>query len=94
MTIDEPLLTEIDRITTELHTTRAAFIRAALETALRRHDVLKLEQQHAQGYEQQPVSPDEFDVWPEEQHWGDACITPMFIGTVSVLPINVVLFCF
>lgn len=71
MTIDEPLLTEIDRITTELHTTRSAFIRVTLETALRRHDVLKGEQQHAQGYAQHPPEPEEFDVWTGEQHWGD-----------------------
>lgn len=71
MTTDEPLLPEIDRITTELHTTRTAFIRAALEAALRRHDVLKAEQQYAQGYEQHQVEAGKFDVWAEEQHWGD-----------------------
>ncbi len=70
MTIDEPLLKEVDRVVTELHTTRSAFIREALEAALRRHDIRKLEQQHAQGYRQHPVEPGEFDVWSNEQHWG------------------------
>lgn len=69
MTIDEPLLTEVDRMIAELHTTRSAFIREALEAALRRHDIGKLEQQHAQGYAQHPVEPDEFDVWTNEQQW-------------------------
>jgi len=70
MTIDEPLLTAVDRTIAELHTTRSAFIREALEVALRRHDIRKLEQQHVQGYMQYPVTPDEFDVWTDEQQWG------------------------
>lgn len=70
MTIDEPLLTEVDRTIAELQTTRSAFIREALEAALRHHDIQNLEQQHAYGYAQHPVTPDEFDVWVNEQHWG------------------------
>ncbi len=70
MTIDESLLTEVDYATAELHTTRSAFIREALEAALRRHNIQKLEQQHARGYAQHPVEPGEFDVWIDEQHWG------------------------
>ena len=70
MTIDEPLLVQVDRVTAELQTTRSAFIRAALEAALRRHGIRKREQQHAQGYARHPVAAGEFDVWVEEQHWG------------------------
>jgi metal-responsive CopG/Arc/MetJ family transcriptional regulator len=70
MTIDEPLLTEVDRTIAELQTTRSAFIREALEAALRRHDIRKLEQQHAQGYARHPLTPGEFDEWTDEQHWG------------------------
>jgi metal-responsive CopG/Arc/MetJ family transcriptional regulator len=70
MTIDEPLLTKVDRTIAELQITRSAFIRAALEAALRRHDIQKLERQHAQGYAQQPATSDEFDAWADEQHWG------------------------
>jgi metal-responsive CopG/Arc/MetJ family transcriptional regulator len=70
MTIDEPLLTEVDRLISELHTTRSAFIREALEAAVRRHDIQKLEHQHVQGYKAHPIQPGEFDVWANEQHWG------------------------
>lgn len=70
MTIDEPLLNQVDRAVVELGTTRSAFIREALEMALRRHAIEKLEQQHAQGYAQQSVKAGEFDVWTEEQYWG------------------------
>ncbi len=61
MTIDESLLAEVDRATQDLKTTRSAFIRAALQLALRRHVIGKLEQEHAQGYARHPVTPDEFD---------------------------------
>ncbi len=70
MTIDEPLLAEVDRVIAERNTTRSAFIREALEAALRRHRVAELEQQHAQGYAKHPVEPGEFDVWIAEQAWG------------------------
>ncbi|MBV9787467.1 MAG: ribbon-helix-helix protein, CopG family [Chloroflexi bacterium] len=70
MTIDEPLLTEVDRVILELRTTRSAFIREALEAALRHHNIQKLEQQHAQGYSQHPVEQGEFDIWTDEQQWG------------------------
>ena len=69
MTIEESLLEEVDRTTEELGTTRSAFIRAALQLALKQHLVAKLEQQHARGYERHPAAPDEFDIWEEEQAW-------------------------
>jgi metal-responsive CopG/Arc/MetJ family transcriptional regulator len=72
LTIDELLLSEVDRVAAELHTTRSAFIREALETALRRHDIQKLEQQHAEGYLKHPAEAGEFDIWTDEQHWGEA----------------------
>jgi metal-responsive CopG/Arc/MetJ family transcriptional regulator len=72
MTIDESLLEEVDQVSQDLKTSRSAFIRGALQLALRRHAIEKLEQQHAQGYAKNPVQPGEFDVWQAEQAWGDA----------------------
>jgi metal-responsive CopG/Arc/MetJ family transcriptional regulator len=72
MTIDEKLLAEVDEATQALNTTRSAFIRAALQLALRQLEIARLEQQHARGYAQHPVQPGEFDVWEEEQFWGEA----------------------
>lgn len=57
VTIDEPLLTEVDRVVAQLHTTRSAFIRAALQAAVQRQVTLAQEQQHAHGYQQHPVVP-------------------------------------
>ena len=72
MTIDEELLSAVDRVTTDLGTTRSAFIRSALQLALRQHEVRALEERHAAGYARQPVAAGEFDVWQGEQAWGDA----------------------
>lgn len=69
MTIDEPLLSEVDRVSEDLKTSRSAFIREALQAALRRHLASQLEQQHEQGYRQQPVQAGEFDIWLDEQSW-------------------------
>jgi metal-responsive CopG/Arc/MetJ family transcriptional regulator len=70
MTIDEPLLDEVDHAVQDLETTRSAFIRSALQLALRRHAVSKLEQQHSEGYAKHPIAPGEFDIWESEQEWG------------------------
>ena len=71
MTIDEPLLSEVDQLTRDLNMTRSAFIREALELALKWHAVAEKEARHAAGYARHPVQPGEFDVWEDEQSWGD-----------------------
>jgi metal-responsive CopG/Arc/MetJ family transcriptional regulator len=70
MTIDEELLARVDSVTLSLSTTRSAFIRSALELALRQHALEQMERQHAEGYSRFPTTPDEFDVWESEQTWG------------------------
>jgi metal-responsive CopG/Arc/MetJ family transcriptional regulator len=71
MTIDEPLLDEVDRVIQDLKTTRSAFIRSALQLALQQYTVSKLEQEHIEGYIKHPVEPGEFDIWESEQAWGE-----------------------
>lgn len=71
MTIDEPLLAEVDRTIQILETTRSAFIREALQLALQRQRIVEMERRHAEGYARHPVKPDEFEI-PESEHaWGD-----------------------
>jgi metal-responsive CopG/Arc/MetJ family transcriptional regulator len=72
MTIDEPLLTAVDKLIADLNTTRSAFIRDALILALQRYKVAQLEQKHAEGYARHPVKPNEFDAWETEQAWGES----------------------
>jgi len=70
-TVDETLLTEIDRVTRSLAMSRANFIRAALELALRNQHTLALEKQHAQGYKKHPMKSSEIGEWESEQVWGE-----------------------
>ena len=57
MTIDEPLLEQVDETVEELQTTRSAFIREALEQALRAYRVRHLEERDEAGYRAVPAEP-------------------------------------
>jgi metal-responsive CopG/Arc/MetJ family transcriptional regulator len=72
MTIDDELLAEVDQATQDLRTTRSAFIRSALQLALRQYAIRQLEQQHADGYARFPIQRGEFDIWESEQTWGES----------------------
>lgn len=71
MTIDDELLAEVDQATASLNISRSAFIRSALQLALRQYAIRLKEEQHAAGYARLPVTPGEFDVWEGEQAWSD-----------------------
>jgi metal-responsive CopG/Arc/MetJ family transcriptional regulator len=71
MTLDDDLVKAVDRVSKELCTTRSAFTRKALRDALVHYRLEQQEQKHRRGYEQHPVSSDEFSVWETEQAWGD-----------------------
>jgi len=71
LTLDEPLVSEVDKVVKELGTSRSAFTREALRAALARRRIEALEEQHRKGYERQPVAPSEVDAWEEEQVWPD-----------------------
>lgn len=71
MTIDEGLLHEVDTAVQSLGTTRSAFMRDALQQALRQMEIANLERQQIAGYKQYPVESGEFDIWYEEQIWED-----------------------
>lgn len=72
MTIDEPLLAEVDLVIQNLNTTRSAFMRDALRLALRQQKIKEMERKHAEGYAKFPVEPGEFDVWEAEQVWSES----------------------
>jgi metal-responsive CopG/Arc/MetJ family transcriptional regulator len=71
MTLDEALVRTVDRMARDLHTTRSAFTRDALQQAIRRIRTHKLEEQHRRGYRLKPAGAGEFDAWEREQAWGD-----------------------
>lgn len=71
MTLDEDLVQRVDRVARDLHTTRSAFTREALQQAIARNKIQKLEARHRQGYLRKPEGADEFALWEKEQEWGD-----------------------
>lgn len=71
MTLDEHLVQAVDKVAKDLHTTRSAFTRQALQQALARVKTQMLEEKHRQGYLRKPVAGAEFAVWEKEQKWGD-----------------------
>ena len=71
MTIDEPLLAQVDRVASARKTTRSAFIREALLASLRRLELQAMEERHREAYTKLPFTSEELDVWQGEQYWGD-----------------------
>lgn len=71
MTLDDELVDRVDSIVKELKTTRSAFTRQALQEAIERFNVRRLEEKHRRGCELHPVAQGEFSVWEKEQVWGD-----------------------
>ncbi len=69
MTLDPGLVAAVDEAARQLGTTRSAFTRAALATALARLHEEKLEQRQRDGYLSQPVRAGELDGWDDEQVW-------------------------
>jgi metal-responsive CopG/Arc/MetJ family transcriptional regulator len=76
MTIEETLLADVDRTVHERGINRSAFIREALQLALRRHTLAKLEARHAAGYAAHPATADDMaedeDDWESLRAWGEA----------------------
>ena len=71
MTIDESLLSRVDATVQDLKTTRSAFIREALETALAQNRLRRLEERDAEGYDRVPVPEADVAEWEGERVWGD-----------------------
>ena len=71
LTLDEPLVAEVDAMVKELGTSRSAFTREALRAALARLRSEALEEQQRRGYQRHPVEPSEVEAWEEVQVWPD-----------------------
>jgi metal-responsive CopG/Arc/MetJ family transcriptional regulator len=71
MTLDETLVLEVDRAAKRMGTTRSAFTRRALRSALEKLRTKELERRQREGYRNKPVKQGEFSAWEHEQAWGD-----------------------
>ena len=71
MTLDENLVKAVDSAAKKLGTTRSAFTREALRSALKTVQVRELESRQREGYKRKPVKRGEFNDWESEQVWSD-----------------------
>jgi metal-responsive CopG/Arc/MetJ family transcriptional regulator len=71
MTLDDELVAVVDQVVKKLKTTRSAFARKALRSAVKQVNNNLLEKKHKKGYTQHPVDNKEFSVGESEQEWGD-----------------------
>ena len=69
--IEDSVLEEVEQATQALEMTREAFVRTALERALRQREIIALERRHARGYEERPQTDEEVGEWEAEQVWGE-----------------------
>jgi len=71
MTLEEELLSEVDRTVKKLGTTRSALIRDSLRQYLKTMHMQQLEATHRAGYAKHPVTRGEFSVPASDRRWGD-----------------------
>ena len=69
MTLDEELISAIDRAVRRMGTTRSAFAREAFRDALRKLAERARERRQIEGYRRKPVKRGEFSGWEKEQAW-------------------------
>jgi metal-responsive CopG/Arc/MetJ family transcriptional regulator len=72
MTIDAGLLDNLDRAVQELGTNRSAFIREAVEMALKQLRIRRMEAQQLAGYAAQPSMAEESEEWDAVRMWEEA----------------------
>ena len=72
MTLDEDLIGDVDRVVKRLGTTRSAFTREALRSAIEEVHIKQLERKHREGYRRRPIRRDEFGIWEKEQIWEES----------------------
>lgn len=70
MTLEDDLIATVDKTVKKLGTSRSAFMREALRSALEHLRTKELERKHREGYRKKPVKKGEFDLWEQEQVWG------------------------
>ncbi len=71
ITLDDELVDAVDKVVKKLKTTRSAFTRQALRSAITQANIKQMENKHKEGYEKKPVSKSEFTIWESEQEWID-----------------------
>jgi metal-responsive CopG/Arc/MetJ family transcriptional regulator len=67
--IEDELLENVDKAIKEDGMTRSAFVRQALELALKRRKIREADEQYRRGYLKYPQQPEEYEIWQGKQVW-------------------------
>jgi hypothetical protein len=71
LTISETLFRHLERAARLAGVSTSDFVERLLDRSLSESLIAELERQEVEAYRQHPVVPGEFDVWENEQIWGD-----------------------
>lgn len=69
--VDELILPEIDLLAKNSHKSRYDLVNGILRKALRRETIEEKIKRHRESYEKYPQRPEEYEIWQDEQVWGD-----------------------
>jgi metal-responsive CopG/Arc/MetJ family transcriptional regulator len=69
--LDETLLERADRLARKQGVNRSMLVREALSDYISRTKTRELEDRDRRGYQRQPVTPGEFDIWDGVAAWPD-----------------------
>ena len=71
ISFDEQLLRTIDRFATSSKLTRSAVVREAVETWIRQKEIKEFEDDWIKKLKENPVDPDDSEVWLNAEKWSD-----------------------
>jgi hypothetical protein len=72
LTLDDPLLQQLDRAALEANLPLGVFIQRTLTTEIERRRVRRLESRERESYRRLPSDPDDpVEDWESLQEWGD-----------------------
>ena len=72
VTMSDTLLQQVEQRSKLLGVAPSEFVQNALKRVLSEWTSSELERLEIEAYKRQPVEPGEFDVWGDEQSWGDS----------------------
>lgn len=71
VTIDEPLLEELDKAAACDGIARSALVRDAVARMLRKRHFEEMDRAHAESYRREPQDMEEIAAWESIQDWGE-----------------------
>lgn len=71
LTINETLFEQIQQAARSTGLSISDFVQGILDEYLRQHMIVEMERQEIEAYLRQPVTPEESEIWMNEQVWSE-----------------------